>query len=443
MLVTNVVVLGTQWGDEGKGKIVDLLTASFDVIARYQGGHNAGHTVYLAGKKLVLHLIPSGILHPGKLCVIGNGVVFSPRAFLEEKAELEAHGASVGDNLVISRHAHLIMPYHPLVERISEEKKGQKRIGTTSRGIGPAYEDKVARCGIRVGDLLELEVLREKITANVAEKNAILTANGVAPLAAEEVLEEYADHAARLKGYIGDVSFLLNEKIRQGQGILFEGAQGALLDVDHGTYPFVTSSNSTAGGVSTGLGISPTKIDAILGVTKAYTTRVGGGPFPSEILDERGRMILARGNEFGATTGRPRRCGWFDAVAVSYSCRINGIEKIVLTKPDILDVFEDIRVCVGYKYKGERLRSFPTEPWILEKVTPEYLSVKGWKQPIHGLAELGALPPAFLEYVRILEDAVEARIVLISTGVERRDSVLLESELEGLVDLGKIRSSLG
>jgi adenylosuccinate synthase len=443
MLVTNVVVLGTQWGDEGKGKIVDLLTASFDVIARYQGGHNAGHTVYLDGKKLVLHLIPSGILHPGKLCVIGNGVVFSPRAFLEEKAELEAHGASVEGNLVISRHAHLIMPYHPLVEKISEEKKGERRIGTTSRGIGPAYEDKVARCGIRVGDLLDLKILREKIAANVAEKNAVLQANGVARLAAEEVFQEYQGHAARLKGYIGDVSFLLNEKIRQGQGILFEGAQGALLDVDHGTYPFVTSSNSTAGGVSTGLGIGPTKIGAVLGVTKAYTTRVGSGPFPSEILDERGRVILARGNEFGATTGRPRRCGWFDAVAVSYSCRINGIEKIVLTKPDILDVFEEIRVCVGYKYKGVRLRSFATEPWILEKVVPEYRSVKGWKQPIHGLTELGALPPAFLDYVRILEDAVEARTVLISTGVERRHSVLLESELEGLVDLGKIRSSLG
>jgi adenylosuccinate synthase len=307
--MANVVVLGTQWGDEGKGKVVDLLAPSFDVIARYQGGHNAGHTVYLDGRKLVLHIIPSGILHPAKLCVIGNGVVFSPAAFLEEKAELEAHGATIAANLVISGHAHLILPYHPLIENISEERKGQGKIGTTNRGIGPAYEDKVARCGIRIGDMLDLEILRKKIAINVADKNALLQAFGAAPLDAEEVYREYAGYASRIKSFIGDVSYLLYQKIRQGQSVLFEGAQGALLDIDHGTYPFVTSSNSTAGGVSTGLGIGPTKIDAVLGVTKAYTTRVGSGPFPSEIHDQRGRLILERGNEFGATTGRPRRCG--------------------------------------------------------------------------------------------------------------------------------------
>jgi adenylosuccinate synthase len=440
--MANVVVLGAQWGDEGKGKMVDLLAPSFDIIARYQGGHNAGHTVYLDGKKLVLHLIPSGILHPGKLCVIGNGVVFSPKAFLEEKAELEAHGASVGSNLVISHQAHLILPYHPLVESIAEERKGERKIGTTNRGIGPAYEDKVARCGIQVGDMLDLGILREKIFANVAEKNVLLQAGGVIPLDAAEVYKEYAGYASRIKKYIGDVSYLLNQKMRQGQSVLFEGAQGALLDIDHGTYPFVTSSNSTAGGVSTGLGIGPTKIHAVLGVTKAYTTRVGGGPFPSEINDERGRLILERGNEFGATTGRPRRCGWFDAVAVSYSCRLNGIEKIVLTKPDILDVFEEIPVCVGYAYKGEPLKSFPTESWILGKVVPRFQTVKGWKKPIRGIMEFGSLPAAFLDYVKVLEDAVEAKVAIISTGVARKDSLLIDAELDGIIDLKKVRAEL-
>ncbi len=440
--MANVVVLGAQWGDEGKGKVVDLLAPSFDIIARYQGGHNAGHTVYLNGKKLVLHLIPSGILHPGKLCVIGNGVVLSPKAFLEEKAELEAHGASIGSNLVISRHAHLILPYHPLVERIAEERKGERKIGTTSRGIGPAYEDKVARCGIQVGDMLDPDIFREKILANVADKNILLRAGGVAPLDADEVYGEYAGYASQIKRYIGDVSYLLNQKMRQGAAVLFEGAQGALLDIDHGTYPFVTSSNSTAGGVSTGLGIGPTKINSVLGVTKAYTTRVGSGPFPSEINDERGRLILERGNEFGATTGRPRRCGWFDAVAVSYSCRLNGIEKVVLTKPDILDIFEEIPVCVGYTYKGEPLQSFPTEAWILEKVVPRFQTVKGWKKPIHKIMDFGSLPSAFLDYLKVLEDAVEAKVAIISTGVARKDSLLIDAELDSIIDLKKVRAEL-
>jgi adenylosuccinate synthase len=442
MHMANVVVLGTQWGDEGKGKVVDLLTPSFDIIARYQGGHNAGHTVYLAGKKLVLHLIPSGILHPGKLCLIGNGVVFSPKAFLKEKAELEARGSSIADNLVISQHAHLILPYHLLVEKIAEEKKGEKRIGTTSQGIGPAYEDKIARCGIRVGDMLDLDVLREKISANVADKNALLQTYSVPPLDAAEIYREYAGYASQINRYIGDVSFLLNNKIRQGKAVLFEGAQGALLDIDHGTYPFVTSSNSTAGGVSTGLGIGPTKINSVLGVTKAYTTRVGGGPFPCEIRDDRGKLILERGNEFGATTGRPRRCGWFDAVAVAYACRLNGVEKIVLTKPDILDVFEEIPVCLGYAYKGKRLRSFPAEPWILEKVVPEYRTVKGWKKPIHRVTELDSLPAAFLDYVKLIEDAIEAKVAIISTGMERKDSLLIDGELDGLVDVRKVKNDL-
>jgi adenylosuccinate synthase len=440
--MANVVVLGTQWGDEGKGKIVDLIAPSFDVIARYQGGHNAGHTVCLPGRKIVLHLIPSGILHPGKLCVIGNGVAFSPPAFLKEAAALEEFGVSLVDRLVISRGAHLILPYHPVIEKIAEERKGALKIGTTSLGIGPSYEDKAARCGIRAGDLLDLEVFREKLFSNLAEKNVLFRAAGLPALDGEKVYEEFAGYASQISRYIGDVSLLLHRRMREGNSVLFEGAQGALLDIDHGTYPFVTSSNSTAGGVATGLGIGPTRIDAVLGVAKAYTTRVGSGPFPTECQDARGRLISERGNEFGATTGRPRRCGWFDTLAVAYSCRVNGIERIVLTKPDILDAFEEIPVCVGYDYKGSSLSVFPAEPWILEKVVPRYRTMKGWNSPTQHLTDRSRLPDAFNDYVKFIEDSVEARVCLISTGVERKDSLLIDEELEGLVDLGLIRMGL-
>jgi len=440
--MANVVVLGTQWGDEGKGKIVDLLAPAFDAVARYQGGHNAGHTVCIGGRKIVLHLVPSGILHPGKLCVIGNGVAFSPPAFIKEISALEEYGVSVEGRLVISRGAHLILPYHPLVEKIAEERKGARKIGTTSLGIGPSYEDKAARCGIRVGDLLDLDVFREKLDANLAEKNALFRAVGLQPLDPEKVFAEFADWAARIAPYVGDASLVLHREIQAGKSVLFEGAQGALLDVDHGTYPFVTSSNSTAGGVATGLGIGPTQIDEVLGVTKAYTTRVGGGPFPTETQDECGRLISERGNEFGATTGRPRRCGWFDVLAVGYSCRINGIERIALTKPDILDVFEEIPVCIGYRYKGSTLNTFVTEPWILEKVVPEYKVMKGWRTPIHRLTDRDRLPGAFTDYIRFIEDAVEARVCIISTGVERTDSIFIDEELTGAVDLDRLKKDL-
>ncbi|MDD8014651.1 MAG: adenylosuccinate synthase, partial [Acidobacteriota bacterium] len=347
--MANLLVIGTQWGDEGKGKIVDLMTPAFDVIARYQGGHNAGHTVCVNGRKIVLHLIPSGILHPGKLCVIGNGLVISPQAFFQEVSDLEL-GRITADRtrIAISPNAHLIMPYHPLLERISEEKKGEKKIGTTCRGIGPAYEDKAARCGIRAGDLLNLEILEEKIRTNVEDKNQLLSTGNLGPLDAGRVFEEFAGYASQLGPYITDVSVLLDREMKRGKSVLFEGAQGVLLDIDHGTYPFVTSSNSTAGGAATGLGVSPKKIDGILGITKAYTTRVGAGPFPTELTDERGKKLARRGDEFGATTGRPRRCGWFDAVAVAYSCRLNGIDRIALTKPDVLEDLEEVSICVGY-----------------------------------------------------------------------------------------------
>jgi adenylosuccinate synthase len=429
--MANLLIVGTQWGDEGKGKIVDFLASSFDVVARYQGGHNAGHTVYVKGKKIILHLIPSGILHRDKLCIIGNGVVLDPKAFLDEIEEIRKSGIEVNDNIVISKNAHLILPYHTVIEEIDEERRGARKIGTTLRGIGPAYEDKMARRGIRAGDLLNLSVLKEKIQENLEERKALFSHYHRSFPDAEKIYEEYASYAARLKKYVKDVSLLLDKKMKEGKSILFEGAQGALLDIDHGTYPYVTSSSSTAGGVCTGLGIPPQKINSVLGVTKAYTTRVGRGSFPTEIFDEKGKLLLERGNEFGSTTGRPRRCGWFDAVAVSYSCRVNGINNIALTKPDILDEFEKIQMCVGYKYKGERLRSFPTESWILEKVVPQYKEVRGWKTSIGKMNDPSSLPQAFKDYIKLIEDSIQARVAIVSTGVERRDTVLIK-ELEEL-----------
>ncbi len=440
--MANLLVLGTQWGDEGKGKIVDLLAPSFDVVARYQGGHNAGHTVYVKGKKVVLHLIPSGILHPKKLCVIGNGVVIDPKALLEEIRELRKFGAEVDDSLVISKGAHLILPYHPLQEKISEESRGAKKIGTTCRGIGPSYEDKAGRHGIRAADLLDESVLRQKIKENVGEKNIQLGAHQQPELDPDEIYDQYTTYASRMKKYIKDVSFLLDKKMKEGKSILFEGAQGTLLDIDHGTYPYVTSSNPTAGGVCTGLGIGPDKIHRVLGIAKAYTTRVGGGPFPTEIFDDRGKLLSEKGNEFGATTGRPRRCGWFDAVAVSYSCRLNGIEMIALTKPDVLDELEEIKLCVGYKYKGELLPSFPNESWVLEKVEPQYRTVKGWPSPVHGKTDYSSLPVAFQDYLKLIEDLIQVRISVVSTGTKRCDTVMREEELGEFLDLEKIKAEL-
>ncbi len=439
--MANLLVAGTQWGDEGKGKIIDLLAPSFDVVARYQGGHNAGHTVYVNGKKIILHLIPSGIFHSDKLCIIGNGVVLYPKAFLDEIEELKKYGVEIDDNIVISKNTHLILPYHSLREMIDEERRGSKKIGTTCRGIGPSYEDKMARRGIRAGDLLDLSILKEKIEENVEEKKAYF-AHYHKPLPdPKKIYKEYAFYASKIRKYVKDVSLLLDEKIREGKSILFEGAQGALLDIDHGTYPYVTSSNSTVGGVCTGLGIPPNKIDSVLGVTKAYTTRVGGGPFPTEIFDERGKFLLERGNEYGSTTGRPRRCGWFDAVAVSYSCRLNGIDKIVLTKPDVLDDFDEIMVCVGYKYKGELLRSFASESWILDKVIPQYKKVRGWRKSIQKIADFSSLPQAFKDFLKLIEDIIQAKIAIVSTGVERKDTILREEELNDIVDLEKVKKS--
>jgi adenylosuccinate synthase len=442
--MANVLVVGTQWGDEGKGKVVDLLTPAFDIVARYQGGHNAGHTVYVGGRKVILHLIPSGILRPGTHCIIGNGLVVSPEAFLKERADLAARDIRIDEtNLAISRQAHLIMPYHPLLERIDEERRGERKIGTTCRGIGPAYEDKAARRGIRAGDLLDLDVLRAKIRENVGLTNEFFGFHGVAPLDAEAVFKEYAGYAAEMGPFIKDTSLLLAREIKAGKAVLFEGAQGVLLDIDHGTYPFVTSSNASAGGASTGLGVGPREIHFVLGVVKAYTTRVGSGPFPTELNDDLGKRIAARGDEFGATTGRPRRCGWFDAVAVAYACRVNGIDRLALTKPDVLEELEEIRICTGYRYKGDLLPAFPAEPWILEKAVPEYRTLPGWRNSVHNARNFAKLPAAFKDYVRMIEDLVEAKIALVSTGVEREDTILLDKLWPAGVRLDRIKAGIG
>ncbi len=431
--MANLVVLGTQWGDEGKGKIIDLLAPSFDMVARYQGGHNAGHTVYIRGEKIILHCLPSGILHPGKLCLIGNGVVIEPKALLEEIAGVENRGFSVKNRLFISKNTHLILPYHPLMEKIAEELDGDRKIGTTCRGIGPAYEDKASRHGIRMADLQTPSLLRRKIERNVQEKNVLLAHFGQPELDAEQVFKELSGYAERLLNFITDVPALLDKNIKEGRSLLIEGAQGTLLDIDHGTYPFVTSSNSTAGGVCTGLGLAPNRIDSVLGVTKAYTTRVGSGPFPTEISGPAGQFLREQGREFGATTGRPRRCGWFDIPAVSYACRISGIKKIALTKADILDGLDEIKICTQYRYKNSVLKDFPTEDWVLSEVRPEWKTFKGWKQSIRGSESYEDLPAAFKDYSAYIEEAIGAEAAIISTGKERSQTIMVKTRLKSIM----------
>ena len=441
--MANCAVIGTQWGDEGKGKIIDLITPAFDIIARYQGGHNAGHTVHIKEKKIILHLIPSGILHPGKLCLIGNGVVFSPEAFLNEITELKKACFEVDQNLVVSKNAHLILPYHSALEKVNEEKRGANKIGTTCRGIGPAYGDKVSRQGIKVGDLLNPGVLREKIQYNVEEKNIILSHFKKPVLDAEKIYRQFSEYGDLIGNYIDDVAFILHQKIRAGSSVLFEAAQGTMLDIDHGTYPYVTSSNSTIGGVCTGLGIGVDKIDEVFGVTKAYTTRVGRGPFPTELTCEMGEFLKTEGNEFGATTGRPRRCGWFDAVVTAYSCRLNGIKKIFFTKSDVLDNFDEIKICTGYRYKGKKCATFPTEPWIQQELEPEYRTIKGWKTRLRDVNDFRSLPEAFLDYIKIIEDLLQVKVSIISTGEKRNDTILVEDNLAENIDVARIKNGLG
>ncbi|MFA4925509.1 MAG: adenylosuccinate synthase [Candidatus Aminicenantales bacterium] len=432
--MNNLLVIGTQWGDEGKGKIVDVLAPAFDLIARYQGGHNAGHTVYLQGQKIVLHLIPSGILHAGKIGVIGNGLVIDPAAFFKELEDLRSIGVKVDENrLVVSRSAQVIMPYHPRLERISEEQRGKKMIGTTCRGIGPCYEDKAARWGIRVADLLEPDLLREKVEENLAVKNRIFETFGQPALEAGPIYEQYLKFGERLAPFVKDVSAFLYEQVKAGKSILFEGAQGVLLDLDHGTYPFVTSSSCTAGGVATGLGISPKQVTGVLGITKAYATRVGSGPFPTELKDETGALIAKKGDEFGATTGRPRRCGWFDAVAARYACRLNGVDLLVLTKPDVLEGLSEIKACYAYDYKGSRLKDFLSDPYVLDKAQPVYRTFPVWAGSIHRLRSEERLPNGFIDYLKWLEDELETPVGIISTGVAREDIIYFKEKCSRLL----------
>ncbi|MBA3060586.1 MAG: adenylosuccinate synthase, partial [Nitrospirae bacterium] len=411
-----VVIVGAQWGDEGKGKIVDVLTEKADAVARYQGGHNAGHTVVINNEKFVLHIIPSGILHKGKTCIIGNGVVVEPKSLIEEMDGLIKRGIDIGENIFLSRSAHLIMPYHAAIEREQERRKGSKKIGTTGKGIGPAYVDKTARTGIRAGELLYPEIFKEKLKNNLAGINHLLKVLYNAPaFDVDDIYSEYMRYAERLSGCIADTDVIVNRMIDENKNLLFEGAQGTLLDVDHGTYPYVTSSSSAAGGACTGLGVSPTKISSVIGVVKAYTTRVGEGPFPTEIKDSLGEKIREKGGEYGATTGRPRRCGWLDMVALRYAVRINGFSGVVLTKPDILDGLKKIKICTAYRCEGRLYEEFPKELNILEKCEPAYEEVGGWKKNTGGVKSFEKLPSTAQSYVKEIERMLNVKVRIISS----------------------------
>jgi adenylosuccinate synthase len=426
MRARTAVVLGAQWGDEGKGKIVDVLSGRFSVVARYAGGHNAGHTVIIAGKKFVLQLVPCGVLRPDCRAVIGNGVVLDPMAFLQEIDRLKDLGVDVAGQLFVSNRAQVILPYHRMIELAEENAPGRIKIGTTSRGIGPAYEDKMKRSGLRIVDLLNPAILRTHIQNACHEKNTIAHALfGTDPLDPEKMYEEYARAAERIAPFVADTSRMLNKALDDGQSIMFEGAQGTLLDIDHGTYPFVTSSSATAGGAVIGTGVGPTKIGTVIGVTKAYVTRVGEGPFPTEIHDGPDELLRARGQEYGAVTGRPRRCGWLDLPLLRYSTQINGTEWLVVTKLDVLDTLKDIPVCTGYKIDGKITDTVPADVRGLESIEPVLTNRKGWNSPTEHVSTFDQLPAAAKEYLKFLEAESGAKVGMISTGPDRDQTILL------------------
>lgn len=415
------IVVGAQWGDEGKGKIVDMLSEQADIVARYQGGANAGHTIVFDNTKYILHLIPSGILHPDTQCVIGNGVVIDPVALLEEIHMLEGMGISISGRLHISHKAHLIMPYHKQMDAAREKQAGS--IGTTGRGIGPAYYDKALRIGIRIVDLLDRDVLREKIRTNLKEKNQILRAlYNEEPLDVEAMIDEYLNFDTLIDPYITDTTALLSLALKNGKRVLAEGAQGALLDLDHGTYPFVTSSNPTSGGACTGLGIPPTSITSVMGVVKAYSTRVGNGPFPTELEDTTGELLRAEGNEFGATTGRSRRCGWLDVPALLHSIMINGISEIALTKLDVLGALPELRICTGYVLDGKPIRLFPADAKTLGRVECTYETYPGWNCSLDGITSFDGLPKEAQDYVKAIEAHLGVPVLWVSTSPARKDT---------------------
>jgi adenylosuccinate synthase len=422
------IILGAQWGDEGKAKIVDYLTQEADVVVRFQGGANAGHTVKVEDDTFVFHAIPAGILHPDKTCIIGNGVVLDPAALLAEVDELAERGMSVQDRLFIAGNAHVVMPYHMALDKAGEESKGSERLGTTGRGIGPCYRDKVDRMyGIRVMDILEPEVVRAKLQGAIEAKNQLLTRiYEREPLDAAQIIDQYAAYAERLRPFVTDTSVLLNRLLDEGKTVLFEGAQGTLLDIDHGTYPYVTSSNTTAGAACTGSGIGPTRIDAVIGVTKTYTTRVGNGPFPTELLGEQGDELRELGHEYGATTGRPRRCGWFDATILRMAARVNGLTGLALTRLDVLDTMEQLRLCTGYQCDGQILEEFPADPNVLGRCSPVYEDLQGWCEPTTHVRRFEDLPERARHYVNRICELTRVPAALISVGAERDRTIVCE-----------------
>ena len=424
-----IAVIGAQWGDEGKGKIVDLLAERFDVVVRYQGGHNAGHSVQIGDRSFVLHLLPSGIVHEGKTCVLGNGMVIDPKAFFEEADRLMAQGISVTPERVkVSSRAHLILPYHRALDHTSEERLGNEKVGTTLRGIGPAYEDKAGRRGLRLADALVPDVLRSRIERNLEDANRIIVAYGGEPLEAKTIIEETSTLVERLAPFICDTTHFLNVAAARGETILLEGAQATLLDVDHGTYPFVTSSSTVVGGALVGTGLAPKHLSGVLGIVRTYTTRVGEGPFPTEMLEseaELGQLIRERGHEYGASTGRPRRCGWFDAFATRYAAEINGFSSVALTKLDVLDALDEIKVCVGYNLDGKKCDSLPSVSQDLRRVEPIYETLPGWKSQTLGVKDLSELPRAAREYINFLSNHIGVEIGLVSTGPERTQTIIV------------------
>ena len=430
-MAKSLVIVGAQWGDEGKGKIVDILTESADVVVRFQGGNNAGHTVIVGEEKFIFHLLPSGILHKGKACVIGSGVVLDPEVLIKEIEVLKAKGIFRPEDLLISKDAHLIMPYHKRLDVARERLRGEKKIGTTGRGIGPAYEDKVARCGIKCGDLLNEEIFRVKLKANLVEKNhffkTILHEDG---FEVHELYHTYMSYAEVISRHIKDTSRFLFTAMSEGKKVLFEGAQGTLLDIDNGTYPYVTSSNTVAGGAATGSGIGPSRIDKVIGITKAYCTRVGEGPFPTELQGKEADWLREQGGEYGATTGRPRRCGWFDAVALRYAARVNGLDGLVVTKLDVLDKLSKIKVCTGYRFEGSEIDDFPTEAGILSRCEPIYEELDGWNSPTQGITKFSELPAKAQAYIRRLEELSGVEAVIVSVGANRKDAIVLKDPFE-------------
>ena len=418
------IVVGSQWGDEAKAKIVDYLAIDAEYVVRFQGGANAGHTVIVDGNEFIFHLIPAGIMYPGKICVIGNGVVLDPQALMEEIETLRKRGIDVDGRLFISQKAHLVMPYHKMLDKASEKHKGNNCIGTTGRGIGPAYRDKAARVGIRLVDLLDKQLFVEKLERNVAEANEMLTKiYGHEALNINEIVDNFLEFDKKIDPYVKDISVILNDAVKAGKNILFEGAQGALLDIDHGTYPYVTSSNTIAASACIGTGIGPTYIDEVIGVMKAYTTRVGNGPFPTEFDDEFAQKIRDIGGEYGATTGRPRRCGWFDGVIGSYAARINGLSTLAITKLDVLDSLETLKICTGYRYKDRILTNFPADIKVLEDVEPVYETHPGWMEPTTAVQNYGDLPKNARSYIDRISEIVETPVSLVSIGSDRKQTI--------------------